>query len=108
MVFFWPAANTLRACALMRHSETSVRIKDMTVAILGKIQEIMIAIGKIESFDDTNEKWETYAERVEQFFLANDLDDDRKVPTLLSFIGGKTFTLLRDLPAPEKPPTKSF
>ena len=49
----------------------------------------MTTIGKIESFDDTKENWETYVERVEQFFLANDIDDDHKVPTLLSLIGGK-------------------
>ena len=67
----------------------------------------MTAIGKIESFDDTNENWETYVERVEQFFLANNIDDEHKVPTLLSLIGGKTYALLRDL-APEKPATKSF
>ena len=63
----------------------------------------MTIIGKIESFDDTKENWETYVERVEQFFLANDIDDDHKVPTLLSLIGGKTYTL-----APEKPATKSL
>ena len=68
----------------------------------------MTAFGKIESFDATKENWETYVERVEQFFLANDIDDDHKVPTLLSLIGGKTYTLLRDLLAPEKPATKSF
>ena len=68
----------------------------------------MTTIGKIESFDDTNENWETYVERVEQFFLANNIDDDHKVPTLLSLIGGKTYALLRDLLAPEKPATKSF
>ena len=68
----------------------------------------MTTIGKIESFDDTKENWETYVERVEQFFLANDIDDDHKVPTLLSLIGGKTYTLLRDLLAPDKPATKSF
>ena len=68
----------------------------------------MTTIGKIESFDETKENWETYVERVEQFFLANDIDDDHKVPTLLSLIGGKTYTLLRDLLAPETPATKSF
>ena len=31
-------------------------------------------------------------ERVEQFFLANDVDNAHKEPTLLSFIGGKTYT----------------
>ena len=68
----------------------------------------MTTIRKIESFDDTKENWETYVERVEQFFLANDIDDDHKVPNLLSLIGGKTYTPLRDLLAPEKPATKSF
>ena len=68
----------------------------------------MTTIWKIESFDDTKENWETYMERVEQFFLASDIDDDHKVPTLLSLIGGKTYTLQRDLLAPEKPATKSF
>ena len=47
-------------------------------------------------------------ERVEQFFLANDVDNAHKEPTLLSLIGGKTYTLLKDLLAPEKLATKSF
>ena len=68
----------------------------------------MTTIGKIESFDGIKENWETYVERVELFFLANDIDDDHKVPTLVSLIGGKTYTLLKDLLAPEKPATKSF
>jgi len=68
----------------------------------------MTAIGKMESLDETQEKWETYAERVEQFFVANNIDEDRQVPTLLSLIGSKTYTLLRDLLSPDKPATKSF
>ena len=68
----------------------------------------MTTIGKIESFDETQEKWETYVERVEKFFLANNIDDGHKVPTLLSLIGGKTYSLLRDLLTPEKPAAKSF
>ena len=52
----------------------------------------MNAIGKIESF---NEKWETYVERVEQLFLANHIDDNHQVPTLVSLIGSKTHTLMR-------------
>jgi len=65
----------------------------------------MTAIRKLESFDDTKEYWETYVERVEQLFLD---DDDHKVPTLLSLIGGKTYSLLRDLLAPEKKASWSF
>ena len=68
----------------------------------------MTSIGKIESFDDTKENLEIYVERAEQFFMANDIDDDHNAPTLLSLIGGKTYTLLSDLLAPERPATKSF
>ena len=47
-------------------------------------------------------------ERVKQFFLANNIDDDHRVPTLLSLIGGKMYAFLKDLLTPEKPATKSF
>ena len=46
----------------------------------------MTTIGKIDVFDETLESWETYVERVQHFFAANDVDEDHKVPTLLSLI----------------------
>ncbi|KAL9966284.1 hypothetical protein ACROYT_G024336 [Oculina patagonica] len=68
----------------------------------------MTVIEKIESFDETQEIWETYVERVEEVFLANNIDEDRQVSTMLGFmIGSKTYTLLRDLVTPDKPATKS-
>ena len=36
--------------------------------------------------DDTKVGWETCVERVEKFFLADDIDNDHKVPILLSLI----------------------
>ena len=42
------------------------------------------------------------------FFLANNIEEDRQVPPILSLIGSKTYTLLRDLLSPDKPATKSF
>lgn len=36
----------------------------------------MTTIGKIESLDETQEKWETYVEWLEQFFLANNIDEE--------------------------------
>ena len=42
----------------------------------------MNAIGKIESFNEKPEKWETYVEHVEQLFLVNNIDDNHQVPTL--------------------------
>ena len=66
----------------------------------------MITIGKIESFDDKRELGNLCG--MSRTVLANDIDDDHQVPTLLSLIGRKTYTLLRDLLAQEKPATKSF
>ncbi|CAB4019155.1 uncharacterized protein K02A2.6-like [Paramuricea clavata] len=42
------------------------------------------------------------------FFAANDVDDNHQVPTLLSLIGSKTYSLLKDLLLPEKPADKNF
>ena len=68
----------------------------------------MTTIGKIDVFDETQESWETYVERVQHFFAANDVDDEHKVPTLLSLIESKTYSLLKDLLLPEKPADKNF
>ena len=43
---------------------------------------------------------------MELFFTANSIADDKKVVVFLSVIGGKTYFLLRDLLAPEKPQDK--
>ena len=71
-------------------------------------------IGRLEEFDYTTDDWTTYAERIEHYFKANDVAEDKKKDallasiggktfTLLASIGGKTFTLLRSLTAPGKP-----
>ena len=68
----------------------------------------MIDIGKKENFYETQEKWEIYVQRVEQFFLANNIEENPQVPTLLGWIGSKRYTLLRDLLSPDNPAKKSF
>lgn len=40
--------------------------------------------------------------------LANKIDDDVLVPTLLSVMGGKTFNLLQSLVQPENPGNKIY
>lgn len=49
-----------------------------------------------------------YLERVELFFIANDVEEAKQVATLLSVIGGKTYALLSDLFAPNKPALKTL
>ena len=65
-------------------------------------------IGKIDVFDDTVETWCAYKERLDQYFIVNDVAADKLVPALLSLIGAKTYSLLRDLTAPDLPSTKSY
>ena len=65
----------------------------------------------IGPFDAASSKWTSYAERMEEAFLANDVTEDRqKVAFLLSTVGSETYDLhvLHDLCSPEKPNTKAF
>lgn len=58
-------------------------------------------IGRIDVFDPTQETWTSYKERLDSYFVANDIKDEKKVPALLSLVGARTYALLRDpkLPA---------
>ena len=67
-----------------------------------------MSIGKIDSFDDGIEDWPTYVERIEQYFVANEVSDEKRVASLLSLIGCRTYGLLRSLTAPAKPSEKSY
>ena len=65
-------------------------------------------IGKIEAFDEINGDWNAYVERVEQYFIANGIKEEKQVAVMLSLMGNKTYGLLRNLSAPEKPSSLSF
>ena len=68
----------------------------------------MATIGHIQEFDPEKEKVSAYLERVQMFLVANSIEAEKKVPVLLSVIGGKTYALLGSLLAPEKPKDKTF
>lgn len=65
-------------------------------------------VGKIDSFDSLVEDWATYVERLEQYCLANKINDRKKVAVLLGLMGAKTYNWLRSLAAPGKPAEKTF
>ena len=65
-------------------------------------------IGKIEPFDESVENWTSYVERLEEYFKVNKVDNNMKVSALLSLVGGKTYSLLRNLTLPDKPADKNF
>ena len=60
------------------------------------------------SFRNESDSIKSYLERVTLYFTANGIEDDRKVPILLSSIGLSTYTTLSDLLAPETPGTKTY
>ena len=65
--------------------------------------------GGVESFDIINGDFDKYVERMEQYYVANDVEDDKKkVAIFITVVGKDAYTLLRSLLSPEKPNTKSF
>ena len=67
----------------------------------------MATLGHIGNFDPAEESTSVDLERMELFFAANGMKDEKQVAILLSVIGPKIYALLRDLLAPEKPQDKS-
>ncbi len=63
---------------------------------------------RLQEFQPEAEKVSAYLERAEPFFEAYDVPEAKRVPTLLSSIGAKTYALLRNLAAPSAPKEKSF
>ena len=67
-------------------------------------------IGQMEPYDlDKGEEWASYVERLEQFFIANKKTEaEWKVAVLLTVVGSKAYSLLRNLLALAKPADKDF
>ena len=68
----------------------------------------MATIGQVGEFKPEEEKISAYLERIQLFFAANSIAEEKQVAILLSVVGPKTYSLLRDLLAPTKPQEKWF
>lgn len=68
----------------------------------------MTNIGKLGDFQEGKESFVNYAERMEQFFVANEVKDEKKVAVLLSVIGPATYGILKNLLQPQLPKNTSF
>nr|XP_055048287.1 uncharacterized protein K02A2.6-like [Misgurnus anguillicaudatus] len=64
--------------------------------------------GNLGPFEESSEQWCSYTERFEYFVAANAITEAKVVPTFLSVMGPKTYTLLRNLLQPEKPGEKTY
>ena len=47
-------------------------------------------IGHTEPFNPDDQNWEEYVERLEEFFIANDIAGDKRRATLLTSVGAAT------------------
>ncbi|KAL2086779.1 hypothetical protein ACEWY4_017838 [Coilia grayii] len=65
----------------------------------------MATFGRIEEFsEEKGNSWQEYAERLECFFTANDIEEEsKKTAVLLSVCGAATYSTLRSLLAPTLP-----
>ena len=69
----------------------------------------MVSVGKLERFDGGPQEWASYVERFEQFLVADDITETKKVmATFLTAVGAKTYELLKDIVAPAKPSELKF
>ena len=69
----------------------------------------MATHGSIGEFQHTQEPWQCYVERLQQYFIANDVDaTEKQRAILLSIVGGKTYQLIRNFLGPAKPTERSF
>ena len=72
------------------------------------------SFGRVEAFNEENETWEHYTERLGHYFQANGIDDEnagdkaKRRAILLSVCGSKIYKLMCDLLAPAKPEEKSY
>ena len=66
-------------------------------------------VGRVEPFNSEEENWEEYVERMEEYFVANDITDKaKKRSTLLCNIGSKAYGIVRSLLSPVKPAAASY
>ena len=65
--------------------------------------------GRIREYNARSEKWENYLDRLEEYFIANDIQNEqRKRAILNSTVGPETFKLICDLLAPTKPKDSTY
>ena len=65
--------------------------------------------GHIQEFNNDNESWADYKERLDQYFVANDITDAGKMKAIfITIIGAETYALLKNLLQPTLPSGKTF
>ena len=64
--------------------------------------------GQLQEFLPESEDIATYLQRVDLYFVANEISSRKQVPIFLNSVGAKVYGLLRSLVAPDDPKDKSM
>ena len=70
--------------------------------------EVTMSEKCISQFNSDEESWESYIETLEQYFVLHGTANDKKKSALSTFMGPKTYQLLKDLLNPQKPSEKNY
>ena len=65
-------------------------------------------LGFIDAYKPDRDDWSAYIKRLDLFFLANEIKDNKKVAVLLTVLGTKVYSLLRTIIAPSNPADKTY
>ena len=68
----------------------------------------MATVSRIPTFQDIEEDWSSYHERLECYFAVNETDNAKKVPTLIMGLSASQYQTLKNLLAPTKPAEKEY
>ena len=69
----------------------------------------MVTHGGVGEFSGGSETWMLYIDRLQQYFVANDIKgDDKQRAVPLSICGASTYQLIRSVVSPNKLTEKSF
>ena len=63
--------------------------------------------GRNDAFDPKVEEWSTYVERLQMFFVVNNVPDSKKATSLLTLTGARMCELLKSLTSLEVNPNFS-
>lgn len=66
------------------------------------------AIGALSEFNPEEQDFASYLEKVELFFEANNIAEEKKVAVFLTAAGQKTYEILRYYSAPKLPRERNF
>ena len=65
--------------------------------------------GTISEFDNSNEDWTSYTERLQHYYTANEIEAEGKQnDLLLSYCGQQTYQLVKNLLDPDNPADKTY